>query len=67
MPSSRKSPETGIRRSPPGPTRVTSAPRAHRTGAVSEEDTAQQRALPGATRQMSPSFFMQKPIDRRHS
>jgi len=39
----------------------------HRTGAVSEDDTAQQRSLPGATRQMSPSFFMQKPIAFRHS
>jgi len=34
---------------------------------VSEEETAQQRGLPGATRQMSPSFFRQKPIDFRHS
>ena len=34
---------------------------------MSEDETAQQRELPGATRQMSPSFFMQKPIDRRHS
>ena len=67
MPSSRKSPDTGIRRSPRGPTRVTCAPSAQRTGAVSDEETAQQRALPGATRQMSPSFFMQKPIARRHS
>ena len=68
MPSSRKSPDDRdpalARRGRPG---STSAPSAHRTGAVSEEETAQQRALPGATRQMSPSFFMQKPIDRRHS
>ena len=34
---------------------------------MSDDDTAQQRGLPGATRQMSPSFFMQKPIARRHS
>ena len=45
----------------------TRAPRAHNTGAVSEEDTAQHRELPGATRQMSPSFFMQNPIALRHS
>ena len=67
MPSSRKSPATGIRRAPDGPTSVASAPSAQRTGAVSEEETAQHRALPGATRQMSPSFFMQNPIARRHS
>ena len=33
---------------------------------VLSDDTAQQRGLPGATRQMSPSFFMQKPIAFRH-
>ena len=32
-----------------------------------EDDTAQQRELPGATRQMSPSFFMQKPMAFRQS
>ena len=36
-------------------------------GAVSEEEIAQQRGLLGATRQISPSFFMQKPTDSRHS
>jgi hypothetical protein len=36
-------------------------------GAVSDDDTAQQRGLLGATRQITPSFFMQKPIDSRHS
>ena len=56
-----------MRRSPFGPASVSWAPIAHRTGAVSEDDTAQQRELLGATRQMSPSFFMQKPIDFRHS
>jgi hypothetical protein len=30
------------------------------TGAMSDELTAQQRGLEGATQQMSPSFFMQK-------
>ena len=35
-------------RSPAGPARRTVAPRLHRTGAVSEEDTAQQRVLLGA-------------------
>ena len=28
---------------------------------MSADDTAQQRSLPGATRQISLSFFMQKP------
>jgi hypothetical protein len=36
-------------------------------GAVSDEDTAQQRGLLGATRQMSPSFFRQNPAAFRHS
>jgi hypothetical protein len=36
-------------------------------GAVSEDDTAQQRELLGATKQMSPSFFMQKLTALRHS
>jgi len=54
-------------RSPPAPTSRTRAPSAHSTGAVSDDDTAQHRELPGATRQMSPSFFMQKPIALRHS
>src|SRR2546425_4538408 len=67
MPSSRYSAGSGTVRSPPAPMSRTRAPRAHSTGAVSEEDTAQQRELPGATRQMSPSFFMQKPIALRHS
>jgi hypothetical protein len=46
---------------------VTVAPRAIATGAVSDDETAQQRGLPGATRQMSPSFLRQKPADFRHS
>src|ERR1700693_1488302 len=52
-------------RSPAELTRRTLAPKLHSTGAVSEDDTAQQRELPGATRQMSPSFFMQHPIPFR--
>ena len=48
-----------MRRSPSGPTSVTSAPSAIITGAVSEDESAQQMSEPGATRQMSPSFFMQ--------
>ena len=36
-------------------------------GAVSDDETAQQRGLLGATRQMSPSFFKQKPAAFRHS
>jgi hypothetical protein len=67
MPSSLKSWATGIVRSPEGPTRRTRAPTLHSAGAVSDDDTAQQRGLDGATRQMSPSFFMQKPIAFRHS
>ena len=67
MPSSWKSAAMGTVRSPEGPARRTLAPRLHRAGAVSEDDTAQHRELPGATRQMSPSFFMQKPIAFRHS
>ena len=50
---------TGMRRSPSVPTSVTSAPSVIRTGAVSEDERAQQTFEPGATRQMSPSFFMQ--------
>ena len=45
---------------------LTVAPRLQSTGAVSDEDTAQQRGLPGATRQISPSFFMQKLTAFRH-
>ena len=56
----------GMTRSPFGPTNLTFAPRLQSTGAVSEEDTAQQRWLPGATRQISPSFFMQKLTAFRH-
>jgi hypothetical protein len=37
------------------------------TGAQSEELTAQQRELEGATQQISPSFFMQKWIAFRQS
>ena len=48
-----------MRRSPSGPTSVTSAPSAIITGAVSEDDSAQHLSDPGATRQMSPSRFMQ--------
>ena len=36
-------------------------------GAVSVEDTARQRSELGATQQVVPSFFMQKPIACRHS
>ncbi len=53
-------------RRPAGPASRTVAPRLHSTGAVSEDDTAQQRGLPGATRQISPSFFMQKLTAFRH-
>ena len=53
-------------RSPAGPASRTLAPRLQSAGAVSEEDTAQQRGLPGATRQISPSFFMQKSTAFRH-
>ncbi len=56
----------GMTRSPAGPSNRTVAPRLHRAGAVSEDDTAQQRGLPGATRQISPSFFMQKLTAFRH-
>src|SRR5205085_4049318 len=66
MPSSRYSIATGMTRSPVGPTSRTFAPRLQATGAVSDDDTAQHRGLPGATRQISPSFFMQKPIAFRH-
>jgi hypothetical protein len=48
-----------MRRSPFGPTSVTSASSAIITGAVSDEESAQQVWEPGATRQTSPSFFMQ--------
>ena len=48
-----------MRRSPAAERRVTSAPSAQSTGAVSVEVTAQQREEPGATQQISPSFFMQ--------
>ncbi len=54
-------------RSPFAETRVTRAPSATRTGAVSDDETAQQRGEPGATQQVFPSFFMQKSIDCRHS
>ena len=37
------------------------------TGATSDELTAQQRGLEGATQQIWPSFFMQKSIALRHS
>jgi hypothetical protein len=48
-----------MRRSPSGPTSVTSASSVIMTGAVSDDDSAQQVSEPGATRQISPSFFMQ--------
>jgi hypothetical protein len=67
MPSSANRSLTAMRLSPAADTRVASAPSAHSTGAVSEEETAQQRDEPGATQQMSPSFFMQYPIAARHS
>ena len=66
IPSSRNRAATGTSRSPSGPQSRAVAPRLQSTGAVSDEDTAQQRGLPGATRQMSPSFFRQKPIAFRH-
>ena len=67
MPSSRYSAPTGSSRSPSGPVRLTTPSRAMAIGAVSLDDTAQQRGLLGATRQMSPSFFMQNPAAFRHS
>ena len=57
----------GTVRSPSGPVSTTVAPSAIITGAVSEEETATHRGLQGATRQTSPSRFMQKPMARRHS
>src|SRR5213078_2818581 len=59
MPSSANSSLAGMRRSPAVDASVTSAPSAHRTGAVSDDDTAQHRGELGATQQVSPSFFMQ--------
>jgi hypothetical protein len=59
MPSSLYSASTGSSRSPAAPASTTVAQSAMATGAVSEEDTAQQRGLLGATRQICPSFFMQ--------
>jgi len=53
--------ETYKRRSPLGPIKIASTPKLTNTGAVSEEAIARHFALPGATKQMSPSFFMQKP------
>ena len=67
MPSSAKRSATGRRRSPSRETSVTSAPIAHSTGAVSEEETAQHLLDPGATQHTSPSRFRQKPMERRHS
>ena len=59
MPSSANSSLAGMRRSPAWETSVTSAPSAHKTGAVSDDETAQHRLEPGATQQISPCFFMQ--------
>ena len=59
MPSSANSSLTAIRRSPSADTSATSAPSAHKTGAVSDDDTAQHRGELGATQQVSPSRFMQ--------
>ena len=56
-----------MRRSPWMPFKVTSAISASATGALSDEDTAQQRGELRATRQMSPSFFRQKPTALRHA
>ena len=56
-----------MRRAPPVPCTVTSAPNASATGALSEEDTAQQRGELRATRQISPSFFRQKPTALRQA
>src|SRR6266550_2563709 len=53
--------------SPARETKRTRAPRAINAGAVSEEETARHFLLPGATQQMSPSFFRQNPMDFRHS
>ena len=59
MPSSRYSADTGSSRSWSVPASTTVAPSAIAMGAVSDELTAQQRGLLGATRQMSPSFLRQ--------
>ena len=67
MPSLAYSRAAGTTRSPLGPTSRNSAPRATMTGATSDELTAQQRGLEGATQQIWPSFFMQKSIALRHS
>ena len=50
-----------MRRVPSTPWSVTSALRASAAGALSDDDTAQQRGELRATRQISPSFFKQKP------
>jgi hypothetical protein len=67
MPSFAKRSATGTFRSPAALTSRTVAPSACRTGAVSVDETARQRGLDVATQQMSPAFFMQKPIAWRHS
>ena len=54
-------------RSPEDDRRWICALRASITGARSVELTAQHRGLPGATQHMSPSFFKQKWMERRHS
>jgi hypothetical protein len=56
-----------MRRMPRSLASVTSAPIATATGAPSDDCTAQQRGLDGATQQIFPSFFMQKSIAFRHS
>jgi hypothetical protein len=65
LPSSAKRSATATRRSPAVDARLASAPIAQSTGAVSDEQTAQQRGDPGATQQVFPSFLRQKPIASR--
>ena len=65
IPSSLYNSRAAMTRSPFTPSSRTLASSAMVTGAVSVDDAAQQRGEPGATRQMSPSFFMQKPMDFR--
>ena len=54
-------------RVPDAETSRTVAPSAINAGAESVDDTARQWSLEVATQHVSPSFFMQKLIDWRHS